>query len=89
MFKASNNEAQYKALIVGIELCYTAGADLVKAYSNSPLVVIQLNRDYEVKDNTMEAYVRRVEEATDLLKYFSITYTTVRKSPSECSIRVG
>ena len=29
MFKASNNEAVYEALIAGVELCYTAGADLV------------------------------------------------------------
>jgi len=29
MFKASNNEAEYEALVAGIELCYTAGADYV------------------------------------------------------------
>ena len=39
MFKASNNEDEYEALIAGIELCYTAVADLVQAFSNSHLVV--------------------------------------------------
>ena len=29
MFKASNHEAEYEALITGIELCYTARADSV------------------------------------------------------------
>jgi len=27
IFKASNNEAKYKALITGVELCYAVGAD--------------------------------------------------------------
>jgi len=30
MFKASNNEAKYKALIAGIELCYTAEAKHIR-----------------------------------------------------------
>ena len=39
MFKASNNEAEYEALIMGIELCYTAGVDYVQAFSDSQLVI--------------------------------------------------
>jgi len=35
IFKASNNEAEYEALITGIKLCYMTVADLVKAYSDS------------------------------------------------------
>ena len=35
IFKASNNEAEYEAIIAGIELCYTAGADSVQAFSDS------------------------------------------------------
>ena len=35
MFKLSNNEAEYEALIAGIELCYTTGADSVQAFSDS------------------------------------------------------
>jgi len=37
MFKASNNEADYEALVAGIELCYTAGADHVQAFFDSQL----------------------------------------------------
>jgi len=74
LFKASNNEAEYKALIVGIELCYTTGANSLCAFSDSQLVVSQLNGTYEVKDDTMAAYVRRVRETTKLLKHFVITH---------------
>jgi len=73
-FKASNNEAECEAMIAGIELCYTAGADSVQAFSDSQLVVSQLNGNYEVKDDTMAAYVRRVQEATQLLKLFAIRH---------------
>jgi len=74
MFKASNNEAEDEALVTGIELCYTAKTDCVQAFSDSQLVVSQLNGVYEVKDNVMAAYIQRVREATKLLKYFSITH---------------
>ena len=57
MFKASNNEAEYKTLITGIELCFTADADSVQAFSNSQLMVSQLNGEYKTKDDTMVAYV--------------------------------
>ena len=30
IFKASNNEVEYKALIAGVKLCYTVGADSVQ-----------------------------------------------------------
>ena len=39
MFKAPNNEAECEALTVGIELCYTIGADSVQAFSYSQQVV--------------------------------------------------
>ena len=39
MFKASNNEAEYEALVAGMKLCYTVGADSVQAFSDSQLDV--------------------------------------------------
>jgi len=74
MFRVSNNEAEYEALIAGVESCYTAGANMVLAFLDCQLVVSQLNGGYEVKDDTMAANIRRVREATKLLKHFSITH---------------
>jgi len=39
MFKASNNDIEYEALVMGIELCYTIRANYVQALSDSQLVV--------------------------------------------------
>jgi len=73
MFKASNNEVEYETLMTGIKLCYTTRRDSVQAFSDSQLVVSQVNGAYKAKDDTMEAYVGWVREATKLLKYFAIT----------------
>ncbi|KAG7529614.1 Ribonuclease H domain, partial [Arabidopsis suecica] len=57
LFTASNNEAEYEALIAGLRLAQGVGADEVIAYSDSQLVVNQFNGDYEAKDSRMEAYL--------------------------------
>jgi len=67
LFTASNNEAEYEALIVGLRLAQGVGADEVIAYYDSQLVVNQFNGDYEAKDSRMEAYLEVVK---DLAKYF-------------------
>jgi len=59
---------------VGIKLCYAAGADSIRAFLDSQLVVSQLNREYELKDDTMAAYIRWLREATGLLKHSLITH---------------
>ena len=41
-FKASNNEAEYEALLVGLQLATTMGADQIRVYSDSQLVVNQV-----------------------------------------------
>jgi len=41
MFKVSNNEAEYEALLAGVELCNVLGLEYLKAFSDSQLVVSQ------------------------------------------------
>lgn len=79
----------YEALVAGIELCYMAEADSVKAYSDSQLVVDQLNRDYEIKNNTTVAYIHQVQKATGLLKHFSITHTPQSENRQASPIQIG
>jgi len=56
-FKASNNEAKYKALIAG--LCLPKSLDVCKfqAYCDSQLVASQYNGEYDVKNELMDAYI--------------------------------
>lgn len=49
-FQASNNEVDYEALIAGLRVAWKLGADEVEIFSNSRLVVSQVEESFEVKD---------------------------------------
>ncbi|KAL0434767.1 UNVERIFIED_CONTAM: hypothetical protein Sradi_0184600 [Sesamum radiatum] len=46
-FKASNNEVEYEALVLGMRIAQDAGASHLLAYFDSQLVVRQVNGEYE------------------------------------------
>ena len=56
-FKASNNKAEYKALIVGLNLAKEMKAESLEIYSDSQLVVCQITNEYQARGEKMEAYV--------------------------------
>ncbi|KAG7583597.1 Ribonuclease H domain [Arabidopsis suecica] len=72
LFNASNNEAQYEALIAGLRLAQGVGAEEVVAYCDSQLVVNQFNGDYEAKDLRMEAYLEVVKGLSKDFKKFEL-----------------
>ncbi|XP_077252344.1 uncharacterized protein LOC143891688 [Tasmannia lanceolata] len=61
-FKASNNEAEYEALLAGLILATELGAGKLKVYSDSQLVVEQVNGAYEAKGLRMKRYLQKVKE---------------------------
>ncbi|XP_023914564.1 uncharacterized protein LOC112026112 [Quercus suber] len=56
-FKASNNEAEYEALLAGLRLVSKLGARNVEVYSDSRLVVNQVQGSFEARDPRMKAYL--------------------------------
>ncbi|XP_077217816.1 uncharacterized protein LOC143852302 [Tasmannia lanceolata] len=61
-FKASNNEAEYEALLAGLSLATELGAKKLKVYSDSQLVINQVNRAYEARGLRMKRYLQKVKE---------------------------
>ena len=59
-FEARNNEAEYEALIAGIRLAKDIGAEKLEVFSDSMLVVQQLNGQYEAKGEGMVQYLQLV-----------------------------
>ncbi|KAL0367549.1 UNVERIFIED_CONTAM: hypothetical protein Sradi_3645000 [Sesamum radiatum] len=57
-FKASNNEAEYEALVIGIRMAQETGAKHLLAYSDSQLVVKQVEGTYEAKEESMIQYLQ-------------------------------
>ena len=48
-FPTTNNEVEYEALIIGLDLAKVAGAANVVVYCDSQVVTSQVNGDYECK----------------------------------------
>ena len=67
-FKASNNEAEYETLIIGLELVREIKVESLDIFSDSQLVVCQINDEYQAREEKMVAYLRK---ARDLLGAFS------------------
>ena len=66
-FCTSNNEAEYEAVIAGLNLAHSLEVDQLEVYSDSQLVVRQIEDTYEAKIGRMIIYLRKVR---DLLKKF-------------------
>ncbi|XP_073119647.1 uncharacterized protein [Henckelia pumila] len=65
-FRASNNEAEYEVVLIGLRAAKQAGAARVHLYSDSQLVDQQVNETYEVKNEKLKEYMRAIEEARGL-----------------------
>src|SRR4029450_5694784 len=55
-FPASNNEAEYEALIAGLRLAQTLQVKNLQVFSDSQLIIKQVNEEYQPKDDRMKAY---------------------------------
>ena len=67
-FPTTNNEAEYKALVVGLDLARAAGATSVVIYCDSQVITNQINRDYECKGERMKLYLDQVKKGVDNLQ---------------------
>ncbi|KAJ9561498.1 hypothetical protein OSB04_006658 [Centaurea solstitialis] len=71
-FKTTNNEAEYEALIAGLDIAYNSGARHFHVRSNSLLVVNQINGDFQAKDSKMMTYLKIGKESIARFEKFSI-----------------
>ena len=66
-FRASNNEAEYEAVIAGLNLAHSMEADQLEICNDSQLVVKQIEDSYEARGEKIILYLKKVRE---LLKKF-------------------
>lgn len=60
-FPATNNESEYEAVLIGLDLAKATGALSVVVHRDSPIVVEHINEDYEVKGEQMKGYLSMVK----------------------------
>ena len=61
-YNATNNAAEYEALITGLKLAIEVRAKNLKVYSDSQLVVNQVKDAYQVKEPSIVKYVQKAKQ---------------------------
>ena len=56
-FSATNNEAEYETLMMGMAMVQRMGGKSVKVFSDSRLVIGQVKGKFEAKDERMQGYL--------------------------------
>ena len=72
--RATNNVAEYRALLLGIERAAELGASELELVGDSELVVKQVKGEYKVKDATMRELHGQVKEALRDFESWSIRH---------------
>ncbi|GLT99691.1 hypothetical protein SLE2022_171140 [Rubroshorea leprosula] len=72
-FEATNNMAEYEALLLGLRLATELKVRSLQAYSDSQLVVNQVNSTCEVTDPTLAKYLAMVSKLKCQFERFQLT----------------
>jgi len=78
---ATNNVAEYRGLIAGLESALERGVEELEVVSDSELLVKQMQGEYKVKNETLKTLQREAAELAEGLK--RVTYTAVRRTHNE------
>ena len=75
----TNNQAEYKAVLVGLLTSYVQGFEQIECRLDSELVVKQLNGEYKIKDRELQALASQVNKAVTRLPKVTFVHVA-RKS---------
>ena len=73
-FPATNNEAKYEALLEGMAMVQRMGGKSIKLFSDSRLVVGQVNGEFEAKDERMRGYLSQVKTMQSKFESFNLLH---------------
>ena len=79
-FKASNNETEYEALLVRMRTVLDMDASDVEFYSNSRLVVSQVQGRFEALDSRMKQYLQVVKQVMNKFHTASVAQIPRRQN---------
>ncbi len=84
----TNNYAEYMAVIQGLKRCETLGATEVAVITDSKLVTEQLNRNWKVKEPTIQKLFVQAWNAIQTFDKVTITHT-LRQGNKEADAEVN
>jgi hypothetical protein len=65
LFPASNNAAEYEALIHGLNIAISLGIKRLMVYRDSLVVISQINKDWDCSNDSMGKYCTAVRKLED------------------------
>ena len=71
---ASNNVAEYQALIEGLKYCILNSIDVVEIFLDSKLVVEQMNKNYKVKSENLINFFNEAQQLTSKIRSIKLTH---------------
>ncbi|KAH7856658.1 hypothetical protein Vadar_003985 [Vaccinium darrowii] len=72
-FNATNNQAEYEALITGIQLAKAMGTKCLAVISDSQLIIGQVNGEHEAKEESIGKYLNLVKKLAKSFEKFCIS----------------
>jgi ribonuclease HI len=78
---ATNNVAEYRALVAGLQKALELGVTELEVVSDSELLVKQMRGEYKVKNETLRALNREASALAAGLE--KVAYTAVRRAHNE------
>ena len=78
---ATNNVAEYSALVAGLERAAELGIDELEVVSDSELLVKQMRGEYKVKNRALQELV--LDASRLARKLHRVSYTAVRREQNE------
>ena len=73
-YLCTNNEAEYEALLFGLEILVDAGVTHVEAYGDSLLIVRQVAKICQCNSGSLNMYLDRCRDMISTLDYFHISH---------------
>ena len=83
---ATNNVAEYRALVAGLEKAVELGLHDVEVVSDSELLVKQMRGEYKIKNEALRELADEAERLEDRLG--RVTYVAVRREHNELADRL-
>ena len=77
LWQATNNEAEYEALVHGLRVAITLGIKRLLVYDDSAVVINQVNKDWDCTKENMGAYcaeIRKLEKHFQGLKILHVLH---------------
>jgi ribonuclease HI len=83
---ATNNVAEYRALVEGLRKAVEVGVDELEVVSDSELIVHQMRGEWKIKNETLRELWQEANDLADGLS--KVRYTAVRREHNELADRL-